>query len=251
MPNTTITIEVNLNDAQIEQLSDLASLPIDQKARAVLGLSQGALEDLAAGGLMLSPAAITRLRGSLENPYDEDAIVSSVETAHRKSGDSHVISYVIDPSYVTPLTDVAVSNGMGLVDLVQQCIGSAFEMGWFYEMNLNQRSVPFSQEQYEAIRTKIGKEVVFGSDIADFIGTVITGPVAVAQLAKDFDVPDRVIEKSIDKDGPSFDRILADVGKVDPALAALSDPTRANAEDGERPAPEQRIEEDSPLFAVV
>ncbi len=246
MPNTTISIEVSLNEAQISQLLNLADLPPDQKAKAVLGLTQGALEDLAAGGSMLSPAAIARLRGSLDNPYDEDSIVAAVEAAHRKSGDSHVISYVIDPSYVVPLEDVAKSQGIDLVSLVQQCIGQAFEMGWFYEMNLNQRSVPFSQEQYDAIRTRIGKDVVFGTDIADFISAAFT--------------PDMVRGNN-----PSaFDRIAAELGPVDPTLKALADITRANAEDGERPTDTQTIdprtlesehplvvEEEAPLFAAV
>ena len=98
MQNTTIAIEVSLNDAQLAQLSDLASLPIDQKAKAVSGLAQGALEDLAGGGSMLTPAAVSRLRSSLENPYDEESVIAAVEIAKRKSGDSHVISYIIDPT---------------------------------------------------------------------------------------------------------------------------------------------------------
>ena len=88
---------------------------------------------------------------------------------------------------MTPLTDIATSNGMTLNDLVQQCIGSAFEMGWFYEMNLGTRTVALTMEQYEEIRAAIGKEAVFGTDIANFIrntGIVAgnTHPAAFAEV---------------------------------------------------------------------
>ena len=46
---------------------------------------------------------------------------------------------------------------------------------------------------------------------------------------------DRVVEKFINKEGLSFNGIIADAGPVNPTLEKLAEITRANAEDGERP----------------
>jgi hypothetical protein len=173
MQQNTIAIDIKLTDSQRDALVKLGP-PVSNLTPTgiIAGLSQGAMQDLASGGAMLSPATIARLRGSLEDPYDESALVAAVEKGASKDGDATVIKYTIDPVYVTPLTDIAASNGMDLESLVQQCIGTCFEMGWFYEIIIDGRTIRFTNEQYAAIRAKIGKEQVFGEDIAGFMASV-------------------------------------------------------------------------------
>ena len=80
-PNTNISIELALTPTQREKLTDIAGLDKDQSVRAAAGLAQGALEDLAAGGLMLSPGTMSRLASTLDDAYDEDALVAAIEKA--------------------------------------------------------------------------------------------------------------------------------------------------------------------------
>lgn len=170
--NTSIAIDVKLSEAQIAALADLA--PGRTPTETVAGIAQASLEDTAAGGMMISPSSMARLRSSLVDPYDEEALVAAIEMGARKSGDAKVVSYMIDPIYLTPLADVAASNGMSLEDLVQNCLSSAFELGWFYEMNLDSRSIVLTVEQYNAIRSRIGREQIFGRDVAEWVAAAFS-----------------------------------------------------------------------------
>ena len=225
MTNTT-SIEISLTETERAALAAMA--PDRNPTEAIAGLAMGLLQDLAGGGTMLTPVAVSRLRTSVEDPFDEDQIIGMAEKGARRFGDSVVVEYTIDPIYITPLEDVAKSNGMSLRDLVQSCIGSAFEMGWFYEMNLDSRNIVLTVEQYNAIRSKLGREQIFGKDVAESIASADLDPKA--------NIFAQIVQGQIAAPEPGE------------SVNVPANTTRANAEDGEQPAAEG---EEASLFAGV
>lgn len=176
MAKTITGIDVELTEKQRDII--VAMAPGATRSEALSGIATHLLQDLSAGGAMLSPGAVRRIAGSVEDAFNEQQIIEMVEKGAKRFGRAEVVEYIIDPIYITPMEEWAKSNGRTMQSLVQDCMAIAFEQGWFYEIPPH-KSIAFTEEQYVAIRQALGKsddDPVFGADIATFIEQAATEP---------------------------------------------------------------------------
>jgi hypothetical protein len=173
---TVSGIDIELTDKQRDALVEMA--PGLRASEALSGLATGLLQDLAGGGAMLSPGAVRRLANSVDDAFNEQQIIDMVEKGAKRFGQAECVEYVIDPIYITPMRDHAKSNGRTMQSLVQDCMSIAFEQGWFYEIPPH-KTLALTEEQYESIRSALGKtgdDPLFGADVAEFVMQAATEP---------------------------------------------------------------------------
>lgn len=175
----TTGIDVTLTEAQRVKLCQMA--PEARPSEAMSGLATGLLQDLADGGSMLSANSIARLRHSLPNPFDEQALIGLVEKGARRFGQSEVIEYVVDPIWKEPLNQWAATNGRTAQELVQDCMQQAFDQEWFYNMAFERKTLYLTTAQYATLCAALGREVVSGADVVDYMAAMSEPPELVSK----------------------------------------------------------------------
>lgn len=184
MAQTVTGIDVELSEKQREAL--VAMAPGARPSEALSGLATSALQDIANGGMILTPEAVKRIKISVANPYDEDEVVKMIEKGAKRFGQSEIIEYVLDPTLVAPMRQWAKDNGRTMQGLVQDCMATAFDNEWFYEIPPH-HTILLTPEQFNTIRQALGKiddDPLFGADIAAFVEQAATAPEVVLVPAK-------------------------------------------------------------------
>lgn len=173
---TTLSIDVTINQKQQDALLAVGRKEGLRDTQVLGGIATGALIDYAAGGIMLSGDTVSRLQKFLRDPSDEREILRLVESGAKRHGDHTVIEYEIDPVWITPLQDMAASQGRTLHDLVHECLQIAFQQNWFYQMEIpGLRTINLTDADYNRLRQLMGTDQVIGSDLVKlFEGRVIT-----------------------------------------------------------------------------
>jgi len=136
-------------------------------AGVIFGLAQGALEEMAEGGIMLSPVAMERIEQALESA-DEDTIVEACEKSAGRHGAQYSVSVEIDPMYIEPLRQNAEGQGMTLDKFCSEVVNYAMDQGWFFT-EVPAHVARMSAEEYESIGVAIGKPEWTVADLVDHL----------------------------------------------------------------------------------
>lgn len=173
--DVTTGIDVTISEAQRTKLCAMA--PAVRPTEAISGIATGLLQDLADGGMMLNGRVVARLAAIMNGrDFDGPDLVSMAEKGAKRFGQAELVEYAIDPIYRTPLADWSRSNGRTVQELVQDCMTICFENEYFYSLNFEHRTLSLTVEDYRKLADIIGKEVIFGADVVEFVRAYSEAP---------------------------------------------------------------------------
>ena len=176
----TLNVQVTLTGKQIDKLTKEPAAKTGKTIVEILSdVATGLLIDQADNGLMIDPATASRLceitGKEIERPTD---LIPLVEKAVGKKDGGIVVETVLDPFWVGPLQELATQQGRSLNELLSDCLNLIMDKGWLYEINPGPKTLNFTQQDMKYLRESLGKEVVSGTDVAQFIREMFDSPVA-------------------------------------------------------------------------
>lgn len=167
-PEITAGIDVTISEAQRSRLCAMAA--DSRPSEALSGIATGLLQDLADGGMMLNGRTVDRIAAALsDSGFGEEALIKVVEKGVRRFGQASIVDYAIDPIYISPLEEWSKSNGRTVQELVQDCMSICFDNEYFYSLDFERRPLYLTVEQYRELAEMMGKELIFGADLFEFI----------------------------------------------------------------------------------
>lgn len=170
--NKIFSIDVALTEKQAAYLDSQVSTG-DSTARKLSGIATGALQDLADGGMMLSPDAMKQVHGIM-GAADQEAIVSGLETAKSMDKGRMVGKWFVDPTYAPAIEEMAQSQGLSVSEVIQNAMDYAASQGWLYSLPADTATVFFSREQFSLLRNLLDRVHITGQDIAEYVRALTT-----------------------------------------------------------------------------
>jgi hypothetical protein len=167
-PPKVTAILVNVNQAAVNNIVPEGTAPAEA-AQRVGEYASWAMDELSQGGLLLSADSIARMEesvGQLQTPED---VVKAVETGQRRREGQVVVEWVVDPTYLPNLEEIAQSSGRSVQQLMQDVMDTAMAKGWLYEWNPEPVPLMFSEEDLLEVGEIIGVENPTGTDITSWI----------------------------------------------------------------------------------
>jgi hypothetical protein len=169
--------------------SIITSLGMSGDPESVLRFALTSLAtDLAHGGMMLSPASMRTLNGSVGD-IDEAGIVAAVEKASQKREGRTVVTFDVDPGQIAGISDLARKADTTVPRLLQERLQYCLDQGWVMDVKSDLPHCKFRPEDYNDIALSMGldpaTDVVHGADIADWVRS------AAAMLKTETPVPER------------------------------------------------------------
>ena len=176
----TLNVQVTLSGPQIDKLTKEATKKTGKSIVEILSsVATGLLIDQADGGLMIDPTTATRLSEAtgkeIERPED---LIPLVEKGLGKKGGSFIVEWVVDPTFIGPLQDLAAQQGTTVEQLVQDGMNYAIGQGWLYAINPGPQPLNVNQEDMEYLKKTLEKKTITGTDVAQFIREMFDSPVA-------------------------------------------------------------------------
>jgi hypothetical protein len=164
----TFSVDINLSEHNVNLL--LASAKQSGPSSQIIGrMAAGVLTEIAEGGVLLPKSVVDRIvemMGSLSNPRD---LIPVVEKAYNRKDGQVAAEWRIDPIYMPYLEDAAISQGRTVQQLIQDCMDTAMDKGWLYELDPQPHRLLITAEDMEALRGALGKDDVHGSDLVEYI----------------------------------------------------------------------------------
>jgi hypothetical protein len=155
----TVTLERDAYE-KIQALIEGDAAP----AQKIAGVCNGLLEDLAAGGMMLSGSDMERIRETLRDA-DAAAIIEAVEESSGMDEGQVVVRWRVDPTLTGPLQQIADQQGMTVDEVTQNLMDTACDQGWFYQFNPQPHAIFVDHADYVKIGAVIGNEQFTGADL--------------------------------------------------------------------------------------
>lgn len=166
--NKVFTVEIELTESQVRSLCD--QLPAElTDGQKIAGLANGAMLDLADGGMTLDgnvTRQIMELTGGLDDNQD---LVKMVEAGRGMDNGRMVGKWMIDPTYEPVLQDIAASQGLSIQQVIQSLMDWGVGQGWAYQIAPDTSVMFFRREDAAAIGELIGVPNATGTDIANFL----------------------------------------------------------------------------------
>ena len=163
---TRYGIEVELEDADVEKVVASLDQPLSttQKLGCIAG---GLLADLAGGGIMVSPEHAARVRSVLPEA-DANSIAEQVERAAGRHGESLILEWEVDPTYVPYMEEIAQARGCTVREVLQQMMDFTIGQGIVENLPEEPRRLTVTEEDYRFLRQLLGKENIFGADLVQW-----------------------------------------------------------------------------------
>jgi hypothetical protein len=145
---------------------DRSEAPDAQKLQKV---STGLLQDLSEGGLMLDAETMDRIRQSLADADDPMNIVEAIEKGAKTRAGAIVGEWVLDPSWVDPITAIASIQGKTVEEVVQNMMDMALSNGWFYEFEVGPKGLFFDKHAMDRLEVIAERQFNSGEELVRWI----------------------------------------------------------------------------------
>lgn len=159
-----INVDLALTRDQVEAL--VGAVPGDDApARKISGIAVGCLVDLVAGGILLPPSAVARMREALKETPTVDVVVEQFEKGVGREMGKLSIVVGLDPAYEGILQEAAQFNGMTIQEMIQNSWDTAWDNGWLYDPHDRVQRVLMTTEQKQELETLLGKTFANGTEL--------------------------------------------------------------------------------------
>lgn len=170
-----ISVDVELTEEQAKFLCDQIEGP-ESAAYKISGIARSAIQDFAEGGMMLD-AQVTQQVLALTGPIEStQEIVTFIERGQSREDGRLVGKWRIDPTYETPLREIAENQGLTVDMVVQNLMDWGVGQGWAYQMSPDTVVVFFTKDDHRAVSDIVGVPYMTGTHIADWMRKVAAPP---------------------------------------------------------------------------
>jgi hypothetical protein len=176
MEQQKYAVQVSLQEAQCAALAALIqgeAPPVDKLG----ALATQALSEMANGGMLIDAATMKNIVAMIGEVNDALDLIPVIEKATSHDAGRVVVSWAIDPSWIEPLKGIAVSQGITVQQLCQNCMDYAFAQGWLYSISPEPKVFRFTPEEEKEMEEIFGKKDLTGADVMEWIREQATLPI--------------------------------------------------------------------------
>ncbi len=145
----------------------LAATVKDQPVeRTLAGRAEVLLENIATGGMVLSPDQVRNIENVTGKEINRGAdIVAAVQAANDMEENSFVHKVTVDPIWKEPLEQKAVETGRTVDQLLTDAVAIGFENNWIYGMVPDNPPIFFTNADLAYWQRETGKPRPSGADV--------------------------------------------------------------------------------------
>lgn len=164
-----IRTEISLSETRIERLCKAVG-PDMPVAETITGIAIHALEAIADGGIMLTPADVDLMSQSIGQPVlGVEDILPLVESGAGMRGGHHRYWVDFDPVDYPVLAQRAEFQGVSVEEICQRVMDEVRDNGWFFEVNPSTQRVLMTKEDKTELEGLLGKGFSNGTELAVLI----------------------------------------------------------------------------------
>lgn len=183
---TIINVDVPLSDAQLKVLAE-GALGEGTPADKVRGVTVTIMQQLADGGMMLSPLDMKKIVQStgIDPASGSDLLPFLAKGTGRRDG-MRIVEVVLDPVYESAYEEIAKFQGRTLDDLFNDVVRQILDNEWVYEVNPRPAAVLMAPEDKAELEDLLGAKFENGTALIKLLRNAL-GADNPLQLAEDND----------------------------------------------------------------
>ena len=161
-----LPISLSLRQETLDRLT--ASVTDISAADALSARASAYLENLADGGMALTPDQVTQIEASYQKPIrNGNDVVAAVQ---KSSGFENGVVFPnrIDPSFLPPLEERALEVGRSVNDLLSDMVEFGLENNWLYGIQFDGKRRTFSPDNEAYLAKEIGDNFTVDQLVAAF-----------------------------------------------------------------------------------
>lgn len=168
--NNSVNVPITVNLTQpVFQIMQEANKDIPL-ATALSNKATVFFDNLANGGMMLTPDQIKKIEQVYKKPIDRGAdVVAAVQAGSSIEDDSRVRKWKLDPVYDEPLEEAARNAGRSVDELLSDMMNMAIENNWIFGFVPQNGPVFLTEADLRYWQQATGKQKPTGADMTEAV----------------------------------------------------------------------------------